>query len=164
MLPTTLKIFCIFFLNNILFNTFTYFSVNYCTDVVFWSFTLQIFLSQFSKKFGPVFSIKFFGPRIAVINGLKHVREVYQADSFADRPIIPIITDTVGDKGDLSISTESYYLIHPMINTVTCSQCYKVICFVHLLRSGGVKWICLETTKEVCNPHSEKFWFGQKKP
>ncbi|XP_063057758.1 cytochrome P450 2J2-like [Engraulis encrasicolus] len=61
--------------------------------------SVHLQMLQFSKKFGPVFSIKFFGPRIAVINGLKHVREVYQADSFADRPDMPLLTDLFGDKG-----------------------------------------------------------------
>ena len=59
-------------------------------------------LFQFAEKYGQIFSIRFFGPRIVVLNGLKLVREAYvhQGENFADRPSLPIFADIVGDKGD----------------------------------------------------------------
>ncbi|XP_031430211.1 cytochrome P450 2J4-like [Clupea harengus] len=56
---------------------------------------------KFAEKYGQIFSIRFFGPRIVVLNGLKLVREAYvhQGENFADRPSLPIFADIVGDKG-----------------------------------------------------------------
>ncbi|KAL2089587.1 hypothetical protein ACEWY4_014275 [Coilia grayii] len=56
---------------------------------------------KFAEKYGDVFSIRFFGPRIAVLSGHKLLREAYvnQGENFADRPSLPIIADIVGDKG-----------------------------------------------------------------
>lgn len=63
---------------------------------------------QFAKKIGPIFSVKMYGPRVAIFNGHKLVREAYQSDNFTDRPVIPIFADTVGEKGDFfSNSAES---------------------------------------------------------
>ncbi|XP_041943809.1 cytochrome P450 2J2-like [Alosa sapidissima] len=57
--------------------------------------------STFAEKYGPLFSIRFFGPRIVIINGHKLVKEAYvlQGENFVDRPSLPIFADVLGDKG-----------------------------------------------------------------
>ncbi|XP_063058144.1 cytochrome P450 2J1-like [Engraulis encrasicolus] len=60
---------------------------------------MHLQFQTFAKKIGPIFSVKIYGPRVAIFNGHKLVREAYQSDNFTDRPVIPIFADTVGDKG-----------------------------------------------------------------
>ncbi|XP_041913248.1 cytochrome P450 2J2-like isoform X2 [Alosa sapidissima] len=56
---------------------------------------------KFAEKYGRIFSIQIFGPRMVVLNGQKLVREVFvhQGENVADRPSIPIAVDLTGDKG-----------------------------------------------------------------
>ncbi|KAL6486131.1 hypothetical protein MHYP_G00055230 [Metynnis hypsauchen] len=61
----------------------------------------HIQLSEYAKKYGSVFSIQMFGPRLVVLNGYEVVKKVYvdQGEYYADRPDVPMLRDTVGDKG-----------------------------------------------------------------
>ncbi|KAI4892537.1 hypothetical protein NFI96_024699 [Prochilodus magdalenae] len=70
-------------------------------NVDFQNFHIQ--LAQWSKKYGSVFSIRIFGPRLVVLNGYKLVKKVYveQGDNYTDRPDVPLFRDTAGDKGVL---------------------------------------------------------------
>ncbi|NP_001076518.1 cytochrome P450 2P7 [Danio rerio] len=56
---------------------------------------------KFAEKYGKIFSIRLFGPRIVVLDGYKLVKEVYlqQGDNLADRPILPMFYDITEDKG-----------------------------------------------------------------
>ncbi|XP_076134263.1 cytochrome P450 2J2-like [Alosa pseudoharengus] len=56
---------------------------------------------KFAEKYGRIFSVRFFGPRMVVLNGHKLVREMYvhQGENFADRPSLPLFADIFGDKG-----------------------------------------------------------------
>ncbi|XP_051731727.1 cytochrome P450 2J4-like isoform X21 [Ctenopharyngodon idella] len=56
---------------------------------------------KFAEKYGKIFNIRFFGPRIVVLDGYKLVKEVYlqQGDNLADRPVLPLFYDITGDKG-----------------------------------------------------------------
>lgn len=56
---------------------------------------------KFAEKYGDVLSIRFFGLRIVVLSGYKRVKEVYvqQGENLVDRPMLPMIYDIFGDKG-----------------------------------------------------------------
>ncbi|XP_030626549.1 cytochrome P450 2J6 [Chanos chanos] len=58
-------------------------------------------LSEFAGKYGNVFSLRLFGPRMVVLNGYKLVKEAYihQGETLVDRPSLPLFADIVGDKG-----------------------------------------------------------------
>ncbi|XP_051510950.1 cytochrome P450 2J3-like isoform X1 [Myxocyprinus asiaticus] len=58
-------------------------------------------LTKFAEKYGNIFSIRVFGPRIVVLDGYKLVKEVYlqQGENLADRPSLPLFYDIFGDKG-----------------------------------------------------------------
>ncbi|XP_062411727.1 cytochrome P450 2J2-like [Sardina pilchardus] len=62
---------------------------------------IHLQFAQFAEKYGRIFSVRFFGPRLVVLNGHKLVREMYvhQGENFADRPALPLFADIVGDKG-----------------------------------------------------------------
>ncbi|XP_048062346.1 cytochrome P450 2J4-like isoform X1 [Megalobrama amblycephala] len=55
---------------------------------------------KFAEKYGKIFNIRVFGPRI-VLDGYKLVKEVYlqQGDNLADRPMLPLFYDITGDRG-----------------------------------------------------------------
>ncbi|XP_066532429.1 cytochrome P450 2J1-like isoform X2 [Hoplias malabaricus] len=62
---------------------------------------IHIQLGELAEKYGSVFSIQIFGPRMVVLNGYKLVKNVYvdHGDEYVDRPEMPILRDTVGGKG-----------------------------------------------------------------
>ncbi|XP_001337781.3 cytochrome P450 2J5 isoform X1 [Danio rerio] len=62
---------------------------------------LHLQLSEFAEKYGKIFSLRLFGPRIVVLNGYNLVKEVYtqEGDNLADRAILPLFHDIIGDKG-----------------------------------------------------------------
>ncbi|ROL51019.1 Cytochrome P450 2J2 [Anabarilius grahami] len=69
---------------------------------LFFSSLLQRFtFSSPAEKYGKIFSLRIFGSRIVVLDGYKLVKEVYtqQGDNLADRPILPLISDIIGDRG-----------------------------------------------------------------
>uniref|UniRef100_A0A8B9JUT5 Cytochrome P450, family 2, subfamily P, polypeptide 6 n=1 Tax=Astyanax mexicanus TaxID=7994 RepID=A0A8B9JUT5_ASTMX len=61
----------------------------------------HIQLGECAEKYGNIFNIQIFGPRLVVLNGYKLVKKVYvdQGNDYADRPNVPMLRDTVGDKG-----------------------------------------------------------------
>lgn len=63
---------------------------------------LNLLSIQFSEKYGNIFSLQFFGHTVVIINGYKSVKEalVQRGEDFADRPIIPLVDDVFGNKGD----------------------------------------------------------------
>ncbi|XP_072537879.1 cytochrome P450 2J4-like [Salminus brasiliensis] len=67
-------------------------------------FSMQKFhiqLEECAEKYGNVFNIQIFGPRLVVLNGYKLMKKVYvdQGSDYADRPSVPMLRDTVGDRG-----------------------------------------------------------------
>uniref|UniRef100_A0A673GBL3 Cytochrome P450 2J2-like n=1 Tax=Sinocyclocheilus rhinocerous TaxID=307959 RepID=A0A673GBL3_9TELE len=63
---------------------------------------IHLQFTEFAEKYGKIFSLRFFGPRIVVLDGYnKLVKEVYlqQGDNLADRPMFPLFYEIVGDKG-----------------------------------------------------------------
>ncbi|XP_066532433.1 cytochrome P450 2J2-like [Hoplias malabaricus] len=62
---------------------------------------IHIQLGECAEKYGRVFSVRIFGPRLVLLNGYKLVKKVYvdQGDDYADRPDVPMLQDTVGGKG-----------------------------------------------------------------
>lgn len=67
----------------------------------FWSSGSDNRILQFAEKYGKIFSLRILGPRIVVLDGYKLVKEVYlqQGDNLADRPLLPLFYDIIGDKG-----------------------------------------------------------------
>ncbi|XP_031430222.1 cytochrome P450 2J2-like isoform X2 [Clupea harengus] len=74
---------------------------------------------KFAEKYGQIFSIRFFGPRIVLLNGLKLVREAYvhQGENFADRPSLPLFADIVGDKGK---PFNPMWLVNNAVSNIIC--------------------------------------------
>ncbi|XP_052391940.1 cytochrome P450 2J4-like isoform X1 [Carassius gibelio] len=62
---------------------------------------IHLQFSEFAEKYGKIFSLRILGPRIVVLDGYKLVKEVYlqQGDNLADRPVLPLFYEIVGDKG-----------------------------------------------------------------
>ncbi|XP_051731717.1 cytochrome P450 2J4-like isoform X12 [Ctenopharyngodon idella] len=62
---------------------------------------IHLQFAKFAEKYGKIFSLRIFGPRIVVLNGYKLVKEVYtqQGDNLADRPALPLFHDITGDRG-----------------------------------------------------------------
>ncbi|KAM4629685.1 cytochrome P450 2J2-like [Polymixia lowei] len=62
---------------------------------------IHLQFTQFAEKYGNIFSLRLFGGRIVVVNGYKLVREalVQRGEYYADRPLIPLFHDMVGNKG-----------------------------------------------------------------
>ncbi|XP_030626552.1 cytochrome P450 2J3 [Chanos chanos] len=62
---------------------------------------VHIQLTKFAEEYGNVFSVRFFGPRIVVLNGYKLVKEVYiqQGEVLVDRPSLPLFADIVNNRG-----------------------------------------------------------------
>lgn len=56
---------------------------------------------QFAEKYGDIFSINLFGVRMVVLHSYKRVREVLveKGEHFADRPVIPLLQEVIGNKG-----------------------------------------------------------------
>ncbi|XP_063057372.1 cytochrome P450 2J2-like [Engraulis encrasicolus] len=55
--------------------------------------------AKFAGRYGNIFNFRLFGPRLVVLNGHKLVKEVYQGDNIADRPVVPLFDDIIGGKG-----------------------------------------------------------------
>uniref|UniRef100_A0A672QPE5 Cytochrome P450 2J3-like n=1 Tax=Sinocyclocheilus grahami TaxID=75366 RepID=A0A672QPE5_SINGR len=62
---------------------------------------IHLQFTEFAEKYGKIFSLRFLGPRIVVLDGYKLVKEVYlqQGDNLADRPMLPLFYEIIGDKG-----------------------------------------------------------------
>ena len=60
---------------------------------------------QFAEKYGDVFSLRLFGGRVVIVTSYKHVREalVQKGEDYADRPVIPLFDDLVGNKGSVCV-------------------------------------------------------------
>lgn len=56
---------------------------------------------KFAEKYGDIFSINAFGVRLVVLHSYKRVKEalVEKGEHFADRPIIPLFEEVMGNKG-----------------------------------------------------------------
>ncbi|XP_013923262.1 PREDICTED: cytochrome P450 2K1-like isoform X2 [Thamnophis sirtalis] len=69
--------------------------------------------NQWSKVYGPIFRIKLGFQEMVVLTGYETVKEalVNQADTFADRPIIPIFEDAVKGYGLASASGENWKMM-----------------------------------------------------
>uniref|UniRef100_A0A8C1Z0Q2 Cytochrome P450 2J2-like n=1 Tax=Cyprinus carpio TaxID=7962 RepID=A0A8C1Z0Q2_CYPCA len=67
---------------------------------------IHLQFSEFAEKYGKIFSLRILGPRIVVLDGYKLVKEVYlqQGDNLADRPLLPLFYDIIGDKGLIAAS------------------------------------------------------------
>ncbi|XP_075895314.1 cytochrome P450 2J4-like isoform X2 [Nelusetta ayraudi] len=62
---------------------------------------LHLQFAEFAEKYGDIFSINAFGVRLVVLHSYKRVREalVEKGEHFADRPIIPLFEEVMGNKG-----------------------------------------------------------------
>ncbi|NP_956914.1 cytochrome P450 2P9 [Danio rerio] len=62
---------------------------------------IHLQFTKFAERYGNIFSLRLFGPRIVVLNGYNLVKEVYikQGDNLADRPVLPLFYEIIGDKG-----------------------------------------------------------------
>ncbi|TRY57098.1 hypothetical protein DNTS_023979 [Danionella cerebrum] len=62
---------------------------------------IHLQLGKFAERYGKIFSLRMFGPRIVVLNGYNLVKEVYihQGDILTDRAILPLFHDIIADNG-----------------------------------------------------------------
>ncbi|KAM6921527.1 cytochrome P450 2J2-like [Xenentodon cancila] len=62
---------------------------------------LYLQFTEFTEKYGNIFSLRLFGGRVVVINGYKQVKEalVQHGEDLADRPDVPLVVDMMENKG-----------------------------------------------------------------
>ncbi|XP_041646823.1 cytochrome P450 2J4-like [Cheilinus undulatus] len=62
---------------------------------------MHLQFTEFAEKYGNIFSIRFFGGKVVVINGYELVREalVQRGEDYTDRPNVPIFDALVGNRG-----------------------------------------------------------------